>query len=294
MKPVRLPAAATNALPRWAIFALCLLYILPGLIGRDPWKGDDAASFGIMWTMAHGGLHDWLWPHIVGMPMPEEGPLAFWLGAICIKLFGWLLGDPMAARISTGVFFMLGAVSVWYTTYLLGRRLEAQPLKLAFGGQPEAKDFGRTLADGALLIYLGCLGLLVRSHETSAETLQISLVAYALYISARLFDAADKRSALKLGVVLGLLILTRGWVLPLALLLAQVITIILVARFFGWICKKIGQPSVIGEIVAGIVLGPSLAGLYFPHFSAFLFPAQSLGNLQFLSSFHFIHYLVFA
>lgn len=70
---------------------------------------------------------------------------------------------------------------------------------------------------------------------------------------------------------------------PLALLLAQIITIILVARFFGWICKKIGQPSVIGEIVAGIVLGPSLAGLYFPGFSAMLFPPQSLGNLQFLS-----------
>lgn len=217
MKPVRLPAAATNALPRWAIFALCLLYILPGLIARDPWKGDDAASFGIMWTMAHGGLHDWLWPHIVGMPMPEEGPLTFWLGAICINLFGWLFGDPMAARISTGIFFMLGAVSVWYTTFLLGRRPEAQPLKLAFGGQPEPKDFGRTLADGALLIYLGCLGLLVRSHETSAETLQISLVAYALYLSARLFDAPTKRSAVKLGLILGLLVLTRGWVLPLAL-----------------------------------------------------------------------------
>lgn len=70
---------------------------------------------------------------------------------------------------------------------------------------------------------------------------------------------------------------------PLALLLAQIITIIMVARFFGWLCKKIGQPSVIGEIVAGIVLGPSLVGAYFSDFSAFLFPAQSLGNLQFLS-----------
>lgn len=70
---------------------------------------------------------------------------------------------------------------------------------------------------------------------------------------------------------------------PLALLLAQIITIILVARLFGWICKKIGQPSVIGEIVAGIILGPSLAGFYFPGFSAFLFPPQSMGNLQFLS-----------
>ncbi|WP_294290561.1 cation:proton antiporter [uncultured Chryseobacterium sp.] len=70
---------------------------------------------------------------------------------------------------------------------------------------------------------------------------------------------------------------------PLALLLAQIVTIILVARIFGWICMKIRQPSVIGEMIAGIVLGPSLLGMYFPEFSAFLFPKESLGNLQFLS-----------
>ena len=70
---------------------------------------------------------------------------------------------------------------------------------------------------------------------------------------------------------------------PLSILLAQIITIILVARILGWICQKIGQPTVIGEIIAGIVLGPSLIGLYFPEFSNALFPTQSLGNLQFLS-----------
>lgn len=70
---------------------------------------------------------------------------------------------------------------------------------------------------------------------------------------------------------------------PLSILLAQIITIILTARILGWICKKIGQPTVIGEIIAGIVLGPSLIGLYFPEFSSALFPVQSLGNLQFLS-----------
>jgi Kef-type K+ transport system membrane component KefB len=70
---------------------------------------------------------------------------------------------------------------------------------------------------------------------------------------------------------------------PLAILLAQIVTVIFVARFFGWICKKIRQPTVIGEIIAGIVLGPSLIGLYFPEFSSALFPSQSLGNLQFLS-----------
>nr|WP_228372392.1 cation:proton antiporter [Chryseobacterium daeguense] len=70
---------------------------------------------------------------------------------------------------------------------------------------------------------------------------------------------------------------------PLALLLAQIVTIILVAKLFGWICVKLKQPSVIGEMIAGIVLGPSLFGLYFPELSAFIFPKESLGNLQFLS-----------
>jgi Kef-type K+ transport system membrane component KefB len=58
--------------------------------------------------------------------------------------------------------------------------------------------------------------------------------------------------------------------------------IILVARLF-LVFKKIGQPTVIGEIIAGIVLGPSLLGMYFPGFSAALFPVESLGNLKFLS-----------
>jgi Kef-type K+ transport system membrane component KefB len=70
---------------------------------------------------------------------------------------------------------------------------------------------------------------------------------------------------------------------PLAILLLQIVTIILVARLFSWGCRKIGQPAVIGEIAAGIVLGPSLVGMYFSEFSTFLFPEQSLGNLGLLS-----------
>jgi Kef-type K+ transport system membrane component KefB len=71
--------------------------------------------------------------------------------------------------------------------------------------------------------------------------------------------------------------------LPLPILLLQVIVIVIFTRFFGYIFNKIGQPTVIGETVAGIVLGPSLLGLFFPAISAFIFPAHSLGNLQFLS-----------
>lgn len=70
---------------------------------------------------------------------------------------------------------------------------------------------------------------------------------------------------------------------PLSILLIQIIVIIVVARLFGIIFKKINQPAVIGEVLAGIVLGPSLVGTLLPGVSAFLFPEHSLGNLQFLS-----------
>ncbi len=220
MKPVRLPASATLALPRWGIFALCLLYILPGLIGRDPWKNDDAASFGIMWSLAHDSFAAWLAPHNVGMPSAEEGPLAFWLGALAIRIFGVAVGDVMAARMVTICAFLVGATSIWYATFLLGRRSEAQPLKLAFGGQPNAADYGRTLADAALLIYLGCWGLLLNSHQTTAEALQVSLIAFGFYRLVRYLDKTTLSQALLFGLSLLLLTLTRGYLVALTLWLA--------------------------------------------------------------------------
>ncbi len=68
-----------------------------------------------------------------------------------------------------------------------------------------------------------------------------------------------------------------------ALLLMQIIAILLVSRIFGFIFTRIGQPTVIGEILAGIVLGPSLLGYYFPDAFNFLFAPSSLGNLYILS-----------
>ncbi len=59
--------------------------------------------------------------------------------------------------------------------------------------------------------------------------------------------------------------------------------ILLTARLFGWLAGLIGQPGVVGEIVAGICLGPSLFGMLWPDGSAFLFPAEGFKNLQFLS-----------
>jgi len=70
---------------------------------------------------------------------------------------------------------------------------------------------------------------------------------------------------------------------PLPVLLLQIITIIAFARIFGFLCKKIGQPSVIGEIIAGIILGPSVLGFFAHGVSSFLFPPESLNSLQFFS-----------
>ena len=78
---------------------------------------------------------------------------------------------------------------------------------------------------------------------------------------------------------------------PLAILLVQIVTIIFAARLLGWICKKIGQPTVIGEILAGIILGPSFLGMHFPELFTSIFPAHSLSNLQSLSQIGLILFL---
>ena len=70
---------------------------------------------------------------------------------------------------------------------------------------------------------------------------------------------------------------------PAAMLLLQIISILIVSRIFGYLFAKIGQPTVIGEILAGIVLGPSLLGYFYPEAFHFLFAAKSLGNLYILS-----------
>lgn len=70
---------------------------------------------------------------------------------------------------------------------------------------------------------------------------------------------------------------------PFATLLIQIIVVLAAVRLFGYLFRRIGQPGVIGEIVAGIVLGPSLLGKYFPEAFQFLFPPESLTNLELIS-----------
>jgi len=59
-------------------------------------------------------------------------------------------------------------------------------------------------------------------------------------------------------------VLTGNLNSPFAVLLLQIIVVLFAIRIFSFLFKYIGQPGVIGEIVAGIVLGPSLLGHFFP------------------------------
>lgn len=75
------------------------------------------------------------------------------------------------------------------------------------------------------------------------------------------------------------------------ILLLQIIVILITCRLFGWLFAKMQQPTVIGEIVAGIVLGPSVLGHLLPSVSVFLFPFDSLQNINMLSQFGLILFM---
>ena len=94
----------------------------------------------------------------------------------------------------------------------------------------------------------------------------------------------DVEATIHEGTLVGFLKnLSQNFEHPLSLLLLQIVTIVLSSKLLASLFSKIGQPLVIGEIIAGILLGPSVLGHFFPHVSNFIFQANSLSNLNFLS-----------
>lgn len=202
-------APATVKLPRLLLFVLALSYIVAGLLGRDPWKTDDVVGLASMLSALHGDT-GWLTPHIGSLGLAQDGPLAMWVGGGLIALFGPLLGDIVASRLANLVWFSLTLASLWYGTYLLGRRTEAQPLALPFGGEPSVKDYGRLLADSATLLLLATIGILSRLHETSIVPAHIACHALAFFALARMLDK-PKSGAVLLAVALAGAFFSRAW-----------------------------------------------------------------------------------
>ncbi len=74
-------------------------------------------------------------------------------------------------------------------------------------------------------------------------------------------------------------------------ILVQLVVILLAVQLFGYLCKFIGQPQVVGEILAGLALGPTLLGSFLPHVEAAVFPSNVLPTLQTLGDIGLVLYM---
>jgi 4-amino-4-deoxy-L-arabinose transferase-like glycosyltransferase len=181
-KPALVTQRGARRLPRVALLLLCAVYVLPGLVGRDPWRNADVTAFGQMMAIAEG-RSSW-WAPMLGGVQADTALLPHWLGAAFIKaLSGWL--DPaLSARLPFAMLLALTLALVWYTTFHLARTESAQPVPFAFGGEAEPVDYARAIADGAVLAFIATLGLLVLGHETTPELAQLFAISLYLYALA--------------------------------------------------------------------------------------------------------------
>jgi 4-amino-4-deoxy-L-arabinose transferase-like glycosyltransferase len=199
--PAIVSQSAVRRLPRLALILFCTAYVLPGFLGREPWKNDDVTAFGVMLEMAmgHGG---WWQPQVLGVAVEEAGPLPYWLGALGIKLLPFLATD-VAARVPFALLLALTLISTWYTVYQLARQPAAQPVIFAFGGEASPTDYARAMADAGLLALIACLGLAQLSHETTPDLARLAMVSTLLYAASRLARGADDRHAISTVLIWG-------------------------------------------------------------------------------------------
>ena len=78
---------------------------------------------------------------------------------------------------------------------------------------------------------------------------------------------------------------------PLTRFVIQVVIIVAVSRIIGMIARRLGQPLVIAEVLAGIVLGPSLFGLLWPQAFTRVFPTESHELLSIFSQVGLIFFM---
>jgi hypothetical protein len=183
--PAIVPQGAVRRLPHYALWLFALAYVLPGFIGRTPWRSADITAFGYMSELA-AGRTSWLNPLLGGMPPDMDGLLPYWLGAWALQLAPGWIQPGFAARMPFIALLALTLVAVWQGIYYLARSPLAQPVAFAFGGEARPKDYARAMADGGLLAFIACLGLAQLSHETTPAVAQLCFVALSFYAFAAL------------------------------------------------------------------------------------------------------------
>ncbi len=200
------PSGPLRALKQFGLVSLCAAWVMLGLVGHDPWKSDDATTFGVAWEMMHGASV--LAPTLASEPYVARPPLVHALAA----LTGTALSPPLAphdaARLAVGVML---ALTLWLVS------LAAVEL------------FGRAWRWLPALLFAGSLGLWDRGHQLSPElglTLGIALATYGLALGLR----RPVAGGLALGLGAAVAFLSRGLMGPLWLAL----TAIMLVAFAGW------------------------------------------------------------
>ena len=160
------------------------------LVGHDPWKPDEAYSFGLVLDQLERG--DWVVPMLAGEPFLEKPPLFFISAAGFARLFGDLLPLHDAARLASGFFL---AVALGFLA------LTARELNRGRHGWT------------SVLALLGCLGLYFRAHQLITD------LALFAGMSIGMFGLACARrlsliGGLALGVGAAIAFLAKGLLGP--------------------------------------------------------------------------------
>jgi 4-amino-4-deoxy-L-arabinose transferase-like glycosyltransferase len=172
---------------------LCAAWILPGLVGHDPWKPDEAHTFGVVYEILRGG--SWVVPALAGEPFLDKPPLFYLTAAATAKLFSFALPLHDAARLATG--FWMAATFAFMA--LAGREL-----------------YGIRYGAVSALLLLGCFGFVTRAHLLLPDMALLAGFAMAYYG----FAAALKRPLLGgfwIGTGIGTGFLASGLLAPVVL-----------------------------------------------------------------------------
>lgn len=265
--PLNVTQEAAHKMPRFLLLALLTIFILSGLFGRDLWSSAESRLLAEVVSIDFTDPASWLFPFASGEIITEQGPLPGWIGAIFTTLFGSLVGELRAMRLSSILWFAISTSCIWYGTWFLARRREAQPVEQAFARQAQYRDFGRLMADAATLFFISLFGIVVKQHEAVFETAELAFSCAAFFGCCWALTRPYWGSALT-GFACGASILCSNLLVGATVLVGCLMSHILV-RGIGDTARKIFTTVAVAFITFGLwplvayLLAGVVAGDYF-------------------------------
>lgn len=265
--PLNVTQEAAHKMPRFLLLALLTIFVLSGLFGRDLWSSAESRLLAEVVSIDFTDPASWLFPFASGEIITEQGPLPGWIGAIFTTLFGSLVGELRAMRLSSILWFAISTSCIWYGTWFLARRREAQPVEQAFARQAQYRDFGRLMADAATLFFISLFGIVVKQHEAVFETAELAFSCAAFFSCCWALTRPYWGSALA-GFACGASILCSNLLVGATVLVGCLMSHILV-RGIGDTARKIFTTVAVAFITFGLwplvayLLAGVVAGDYF-------------------------------